>query len=163
MLETGARAQEIIGLRIEDLSITTKIPFIRIRENKILGRTLKTKNSKRDIPLVGTALWAAQRAHRENTDPQGWLFPQYVKNGKISSGSAIATINKWIRSLEINKTSHSFRHAFADRLRDAGISDELRRSLGGWSKNSIDEKYGAGHSLEKKHAVLTSIAIEKDD
>lgn len=48
MLETGARAQEIIGLRKEDLSLKSTISFISIRENKKIGRTLKTLSS----PLV---------------------------------------------------------------------------------------------------------------
>jgi integrase len=163
LLETGARAQEIIGLRKEDLSLSSQVPFIRIRENKKLGRTLKTKASEREVPLVGIALWAAKHAYEHTNDPDGWLFTNYTKNGKITAASAEATINKWIRSLGINKTSHSFRHALADRLRNEGASDELRRSIGGWSKQSIDEKYGSGHNLRRKHDILAKIAIRYDD
>ena len=163
MLETGARAHEIIGLRLEDVSLSSSVPFICIREHRKLGRTLKTKNSERDVPLVGVALWAATQAFHANVSSDGWLFPKYAKHGKIASNSAEATMNKWIRSLGIDKTSHSFRHSMADRLRNEGATDELRRSIGGWSKQSIDEKYGAGHSLQAKQALLMKIAIKLND
>jgi hypothetical protein len=56
------------------------------------------------------------------------------------------------------KNLHSCRHAFRDRLRDAGVSAEISRALGGWANSlgSTDEIYGSGF----RPSVLAA-AIEK--
>jgi hypothetical protein len=61
-MDTGARLGEIVGLRRDDLSLAGPVPYVSIREHPALGRTLKTPNSRRKVPLVGMALWAAERA-----------------------------------------------------------------------------------------------------
>ena len=58
--DTGTRTSEVVGLRIEDIILDHKAPHMLLRESS--GRSLKTKNSTRKVPLVGMALWGAQRA-----------------------------------------------------------------------------------------------------
>ena len=62
LMDTGARLAEIVGLRVEDVDLLDPVPFIHIRPNGKLGRTLKTPQSERRVPLVGEALWAARQA-----------------------------------------------------------------------------------------------------
>ena len=71
--DTGMRLAEAAGLRISDLHLEGDIPFVRLEEHA--SRPLKTVGSRRDIPLVGSALWAVQRAAKKN-DGQ-FLFPRY--------------------------------------------------------------------------------------
>ena len=59
--DTGMRLAEAAGLAKEDVFLDTEIPHVRLCERP--WRPLKTRSSKRDMPLVGAALWAAQRAH----------------------------------------------------------------------------------------------------
>jgi integrase len=59
---TGAQLSEIVGLRVEDVVLNHEVPHIHIRPHPKLGRTLKTDASERKVPLVGIALWAAQRS-----------------------------------------------------------------------------------------------------
>jgi integrase len=76
-MDTGARLEEIVGLRLDDVVLDEKFPHIRIRENIKLGRTLKNPQSSRDVPLVGEALWGAREAMQARRNGEGgWLFPR---------------------------------------------------------------------------------------
>jgi integrase len=52
------------------------------------------------------------------------------------------------------KTTHSFRHALKDRLRNAGVSEELSKAILGHGTMSISDRYGSGFSLERKAEAL---------
>lgn len=160
--DTGARIGEIIGLRIEDIVLKHAVPHMILREDRELGRSLKTDNSARKVPLVGASLWGVQRAVKlRDGVSKGWLFPQYASDGDIKSTHATNTVNKWIKeSLKIPKTSHSFRHSMADRLRHVGTREELIEAIGGWkSYSSMARSYGLGHMLEQLHAELLKVVI----
>jgi len=58
LVNTGARPSELIGLEIEDLNVSTEIPYLHIRKNKT--RSLKTEHSERQIPLAGVSLIAGK-------------------------------------------------------------------------------------------------------
>ena len=155
--DTGARIAEIVGLRIEEVALEHAVPHIQIRPHESLGRTLKNGNSERKVPLVGIALWAAQRAVEAHGERKaGWLFPRYAEDGDIKATHASGTINKWLRKgLEINKTTHSFRHAMRDRLRRVETPEEIQDAIGGWkSQGSIGRSYGQGHALAQLQAWL---------
>ncbi|WP_186419714.1 site-specific integrase [Bosea sp. CS1GBMeth4] len=160
--DTGTRISEIIGLRIEDIILDHKAPHMLLRERRDLGRRLKTKNSTRKVPLVGMALWGAQRALKLcGSASEGWLFPQYAADGAIKSNSATNTVNKWLKvSLKIPKTSHSFRHALADRLRHVDTREELIKAIGGWKEyNSMLANYGEGFLIEQLHRELVKVVL----
>ncbi len=70
--DTGARQAEVVGLRKDDVILTGDVPYILIRPNA--NRGLKNAQSERKVPLVGEALWAAQRAM--TTDGEH-LFPVF--------------------------------------------------------------------------------------
>ena len=77
--DTGMRLAEAPGLLLEDIMEDEDgIPFVRVSPHP--WRRLKTGGSKRDIPLVGSALWAAPwllghiRALRDVADRHTFLM-----------------------------------------------------------------------------------------
>ncbi|MEW6435739.1 MAG: tyrosine-type recombinase/integrase [Pseudomonadota bacterium] len=159
-LDTGARAGEIIGLRIEDVFLDAKVPHVWIRAHPALGRTLKTRNSERKVPLVGVALWAAKRAIGGAGKARGWLFPRYASDGDIRATHASNTVNKWLKATtKSEKTSHSFRHAMRDRLRAVRAPDDVQNEIGGWGTRTVGQGYGEGYSLEAKSEYLTKVVF----
>jgi len=154
--DTGMRLSEATGLKVSDIKIDGPTPYVHIRPNPI--RRLKTKQSERQVPLVGASLWSAKRVLA--TSIGDYAFPRYVKNGSCLANSASATLNKWIRSnISNDLVVHSMRHGFCDRLREVGCPPEIKDSLGGWSRNSIGESYGDGYSLKAKHKWLSKIIL----
>ena len=71
--DTGMRLSEAVGLIKSDIQLNDKLPFIGLKPHS--WRPLKTSGSERDVPLVGAALWAVNRAS-ENAD-SNFLFPRY--------------------------------------------------------------------------------------
>lgn len=57
--DTGMRLAEVAGLHISDIHLDCDVPFVRIQPHT--WRRLKTKGSERDVPLVGSSIWAAPR------------------------------------------------------------------------------------------------------
>ena len=57
--DTGMRLAEAAGLHIDDLKLDKDIPYVDIKPYP--WRSLKTRGSQRQVPLVGTSLWASQR------------------------------------------------------------------------------------------------------
>jgi integrase len=146
--ETMCRLAEVIGLRKEDVFLEESVPHIWVRPNEV--RRLKNKASNRRVPLVGMALWAANRA----MDSQGsYLFPIFLTKGigqDFSSGSASAALGKWLKGNKLSKEGqglHSFRHTMRDRLRNVETPPDLANRIGGWTSGGVGETYGQGHSL----------------
>ena len=52
--DTGMRLSEAAGLHIDDIKLDEEVPHIDLKPH--LWRSLKTKGSQRQIPLVGTSL-----------------------------------------------------------------------------------------------------------
>jgi len=87
--------------------------------------------------------------------PEG--FPRY----RESSASLSAAVNKYLRAhglLETDRQSlYSLRHAFEDRMLEAGIDDRIRRDLLG--HRLTRERYGKGASLGQVQALLQPLAF----
>jgi site-specific recombinase XerC len=72
--DTGLRLSEALGLSCDDVCLDTPHhPYVVIEPKP--WRRLKTADSERSVPLVGEALWAAQRAAAASDT--GHLFPSY--------------------------------------------------------------------------------------
>ena len=71
--DTGMRLGEAVGLTKSDIVIHAEIPLINLTPHP--WRRLKTKGSKRTIPLVGTSLWAAKQS-LHNFPNSNFLFPR---------------------------------------------------------------------------------------
>lgn len=158
--DTGARLAEIVGLRKADVFLEDEVPHIHLEPNEVRG--IKTEAGHRDVPLVGAALWAAQRAMATEGP---YLFPvfQPKQAGKdFNATTASSALVKWLRENHLATAKqgvHSFRHSLADRLRNAGISKEMREAIGGWQTKGISEVYGQGYSLRVLQEAMQKIVL----
>ncbi|WP_444452602.1 DUF6538 domain-containing protein [Rhodobacter capsulatus] len=147
--DTMTRLAELQQIMKEDVRLNDPVPHIRLRVTDV--RNLKTGLSARSVPLVGAALWAAQRAM---TTEGKFLFPSIAKDvpkDEFHSGAASAALNKWLKENKLarqGQTLHSFRHTMRDRLRNVEAPPDLIDRIGGWVTKGVGETYGKGHSLE---------------
>ena len=157
MVDTGMRVGEVVGLRVEDIVLDAEVPHIQLHRNSL--RRLKTKSSKRLIPLVGTSLeWA--KANTESPG-EGYVFGRYTDEAKglLKNDHASAAANKRLKAWlggddgEATPTCHSFRHTLSTRLRNARCPKDIRDELGGWAK-SISDNYGSPTDLKIKQEYL---------
>lgn len=147
--ETGARPSEVIGLDPEtELHLSHNVPYIHIRQNQY--RTLKTRNSEREIPLVGCALLAAQDGAFER-------FAPYRHKSRYLTD----TVSKYFREnnyLPSNQhTLYSLRHSFSDRLVGVECPDHTKNELMGHVSST--PSYGQGPALSKRLEWLERIQI----
>ena len=151
MIETGARISELLTLDPEDINTDHEVPHITIYEEE--GRSVKNENSNRVVPLVGISLEAAKKVKALGG------FKNYRTKRKAFSSNG----NKYFRKngLFTGKQSiYSLRHTFEDRMKEAGVSDEMRRYLMG---HEIDrEIYGKFGSLKLKQQAVQSIELPFD-
>lgn len=141
--DTGMRLSEALGLMADDLVLDHEYPHLILQPHPHRG--LKTANSERLIPLVGSSLWAANRVSNRN----GFCFPRYASAQGCNSNSASAALNKWIKTVCGEKAViHGLRHSFRDRLRQKQAPTDLIDQLGGWSFKTIGQHYGEGYPLK---------------
>ncbi|UXC36635.1 DUF6538 domain-containing protein [Cupriavidus gilardii] len=155
--DTGARLAEIAGLSLADIILDAETPHIVIQPHP--WRSLKNKASERMVPLLGHALWAAQRVKETATKGQRFAFPRYTTADGTKADHASATIAKWIRGLKIEHTAHELRHTMADRLREVQCPEDIRFAIGGWASKDIGSKYGKGYSLRVMAEWLARVTI----
>lgn len=160
--DTGARVAEIVGLKLSDIRLDDPVPHINLEPNDL--RRLKSKSSKRKVPLVGASLWAARRVVASKLHAEV-AFPRFVRKGEAHAHTASNQIAKWLRQKGFDKTSHSLRHSMRDRLRNVGCPPDVADRIGGWSAEgrSVGERYGAGHDLEVLAGWLEKIALVDPD
>ena len=145
LIETGCRPSEIANLTAEDIKLDTEIPYISICPKN--NRELKTKASRREIPLVGVALAAMQHA------PKG--FPRYFDKSDLLSANLMKAFRR--RGLFPTKRHviYSFRHSFENRMKEAEIDYELRCILMGHRTGR--PYYGSGGTLKFRRDQLKKI------
>ncbi|MCL2525230.1 MAG: tyrosine-type recombinase/integrase [Betaproteobacteria bacterium] len=161
------RISEVAGLRVEDLRPdASPVPYVEFAPNaarSLKGETRGSIASRRRVPLVGAALWAAQRIRDTAAPGQQYAFPRYLgKDGTIKGGSASAAVAKWMRSIGLvgadgkTLTSHNFRHTMRDRLRNANAPRWVQDEVGGWARASVGAGYGEGTALKQLHGFMVA-------
>ncbi len=132
LVETGCRCSEVAAIKLSDLNLTDpEQPYISIKTNE--ARKLKTKQSERDIPLTGISLETAQHILSEAKERQVYAFEHYIKDDTYMNNNGTQAMNKWLKSLGLTGTSHSFRHTLNARLTQAGITEIERENFFGWA------------------------------
>lgn len=153
MSHTGMRIAEVVGLRRSDCKVSSGVSYVLVEPHD--ARTLKTKTSKREIPIVGLALQAIDVLMQgcKKDEP---LFGLYVKDGRVNANSASGAINKWLRRVTGNGkvSSHCFRHTMKDMLMEANVPKSVQTAIGGWGSSDISDNYGKGYSLRVKKEAL---------
>lgn len=154
LIETGARLSEICNLTEDFIILNDAVPHLRIepREDPDDPREIKTQSSIRTIPLVGVAHEVFKKF------PKG--FPRYADKG----ASLSATLGKFLTENELLETDgqvvYSLRHTFEDRMKEAGLGDELRRILMGHTLDRVE--YGSGGALKWRRDELMKIVLPFD-
>ena len=154
--DTGMRLSEAIGLSRDDIRLNEDVPHILVQPHP--WRRLKTIGSKRKVPLIGSALWAAQRIMTSNDST--FAFPSFCNGKVLKSNSASAMLNKWLK-LNIGEqyVIHSLRHSLRDRLRAVDCPSEVADALGGWSAKTVGQSYGTGHNLKSLNRWMKLIEL----
>ncbi len=155
--DTGMRLAEACGLAKEDVFLDTEIPYVRLCKRP--WRSLKTTRSGREVPLVGAALWAAERAYESS--PKHYLFLRYCSEDGCKADYASNSLNKWLRKhVPSGYVVHSFRHSMRDRLRTVECPSEIIDQIGGWQTNGVGKTYGAGYSFVLSMRWLSLLKLE---
>jgi len=142
--DTGMRLAEGAGLLLSDFIEKDGILCVNIRPHP--WRSLKTANSARVIPLVGSSKWAAQRI-LNNPVSSKFAFPNYNDGVKTNANSASAALNKWLKTkIGQGYTIHSFRHSMRDRLRAVQCPSDVIDEIGGWLTYGVGNRYGNGYT-----------------
>ena len=154
--DTGVRLSEAIGLSTNDIKLHGTVPHLVLQPHP--WRRLKTIGSRRKVPLVGSALWAAHRIIANHSS--SFAFPRFCNNKSLKSNSVSANLNKWLK-LKIGDeyVIHSLRHSFRDRLRAVDCPTEVADALGGWSVKTVGQSYGAGYNLETLFRWMKQIEV----
>ena len=141
--DTGMRLAECAGLLRSDFIEQDGILCVDIRPHP--WRSLKTANSARLIPLVGSAKWAAERILGQ-PDGSEFAFPNYNDGERTNANSASAALNKWLKTkIGQGYTIHSFRHSMRDRLRSVECPSDIIDQIGGWLTQGVGNSYGEGY------------------
>ena len=164
---TGARANEICQLRVEDIEDVEGIPALNLSlfdKNgvRVEDKSLKTEASERYVPLHPSLIDAGFLTFVATQRSEERLFPALKRgpDGRYSHG-----FSKWFgrfkKKVGFDQPAlvfHSFRHGFRDACRRADISDETSRALGGWTTIDQASDYG-----ERAMVPLLDRAIKKLD
>lgn len=150
LLDTGARLSEVAGLMREDVKLDAPVPHVVLHENPV--RRLKTKHSRRKVPLVGDALLTAQRAYSASRGGT-YLFPRYMSDRGLKNESASAALAKVMKSLNCH-TPHWLRHTMRTRLKNVNAQEHLINEIGGWARVSVGQTYGDQTALSLMREVL---------
>ena len=153
--DTGMRLSEACGLSVKDIKLEADVPHIIITPHP--WRRLKTKGSTRQVPLVGSSRWAAERIVATATSELA--LPRYCDQTKVKANSASGSLNKWLGArVPDGCVIHSFRHSFRDRLRAAQCPADIIDALGGWSTAGVGSSYGDGFELSQKSRWMKAIS-----
>lgn len=150
VLETGCRPSEICNILPARIRLDAEIPHIAVDFDE--ARQIKTESSVRVIPLVGIALEAMKRF------PQG--FEHYRDKETAFSNMMMKHLRRRALLPSEDHRVYSARHAFEDRLKEAGVGDEMRRLLMGHTINRPE--YGSGGTLDYRLKLLKRIELPYD-
>lgn len=149
MVHTGCRLMEAGGLMFGDLKLSSNIPHINLRYNNI--RSLKNKNSIRDVPLVDKALdqLRAYLSKREEGSPKAPVFPRYGRDGGTDAASQILNnvIRKRLKIDDPALVAYSARHTMKDKLRALRTAERIQHGILGHGKRTDADAYGDGEPL----------------
>ncbi|MBF0168818.1 MAG: site-specific integrase [Alphaproteobacteria bacterium] len=154
-LWTGLRLNECCQLTVADVIQAKGVWGILVQDDETQGQRIKTQSARRFVPIhpelerLGFVAYAEGR----RTSGSVRLFPELLPDG---TGYFSGPFSKWfaryldrIGIISTKITFHSFRHSFADALRQADISPERQDMLGGWKRiTSTRGVYGSGLRAE---------------
>jgi integrase len=171
-LFSGARLNELAPMCANDVKLdpSSGAQFMTVIEDDKTGRSVKTENSVRAVPIHPELLrigFLTFVDHRRKADGQkARLFPEIQQNSKGNYGAAFSQwFGRHKRSLGIDNASsvfHSFRHGFKDALRAAGVNEDVNDALTGHSGgNPVARGYGSDDMVRRFGFSALNAAVEK--
>ena len=139
LLFTGARPNEIAGLRLDDVRREQGIDYFALKKSK-------NSNGIRKIPwhrMVRESAFPAYVASRKEADPGGQLFPLLLptKNGYAKNVSRRFN-ESYLPSLRIDDPTHrlySFRANFITRMSELNVNTAMLMALvGHFEQDAVD-------------------------
>jgi integrase len=138
---TGLRQGELLGLAWEDIDLVAGRLSVRRelvrRDGRYLRDELKTRHSRRAVPLAPAVIIALQR-HRETVIEAGFVptstGPVFtnLRGGPLNGGWVTHRLYQLLAQAKIARLPfHRLRATYASRLAEAGVSElEIARMLG---------------------------------
>ncbi|MCJ2092162.1 site-specific integrase [Methylobacterium sp. J-072] len=169
-LFTGMRMNEICQLLVRDIAQLDGVDVIIVAADDAGVKRVKTAAGERFVPIHPELKRCGLLQYRDAAIARGEtrLFPELT--AAKSSGYLSDNFSKWfanfLRSCEAAepRTSfHSFRHNYRDALREADISAERVRALGGWSSGRTEDDYGSGLRASTLDREIEKVRYEKLD
>lgn len=128
LAHTGLRISEALGLDWTDVEFGAR-PRLRVRRQFYRGRLsrLKTRNSRRDLPLspeLARKLWAARPARAEGpifATRNGTRYSDRNVRRVLDAAASRAGLTKQVTDRTVSRVSfHTFRHTCASLLFEGG-------------------------------------------
>ena len=143
-LFTACRREEAAQLFVADILEEDGIPYINITDEGA-GQSLKTKDSKRRIPVHESLLKLGFMDYVQKVKTAGHtrLFYQVSKGRNTYADAAGKLFSRLVRKLGITDSAlvlHSLRHGGHTKLTDAGCPPDIARMLTGHSENDVHGK-----------------------
>ncbi|WP_457363574.1 tyrosine-type recombinase/integrase [Pseudomonas sp. TE3610] len=166
-LYTGARLNELCQLYLDDIVVVNGIDCIHIRATRE-DQKLKTISSERLVPIHSqlTALGFNEYVSQQRALGGARLFPELSLHKKHGY-SAVAS--KWFARLRerlgfkgegVQKDFHSFRHTFADHLKQKGVAESLVGGILGHQAEGITfSRYGKDFRPEVLAPVVEMVSL----
>ncbi len=151
-LFTGARQGELAPLTADDMQNDerTGIPYIVIKEDRERGARLKTKSSRRIVPVHPELVrlgFLDLVTKRRKDDPKAPIFPLLKKGARDGFADNWSKwFGRYLTGIGISDNGpvfHSFRHNFKDALRAKGESEDINDVLTGHAGGGVGRGYGA--------------------
>ena len=147
-LYMGARMEELGQSLIEDVKQDRGVDFLDINGDGP-NKSLKTQSSWRKVPIHSALIQLGflDYVGRLRASGETQLFPKLKQNksGKYTAGYS-KTFSRYKNAMGItdpNKVYHSFRHAFKEACRRAGVAEEVHDALTGHSGGGVGRTYGS--------------------
>jgi integrase len=161
---TGLRMGEACQLRTDDIETEHGIPVLQVRPDQDAGTRLKTRHSRRTVPihpeLIRIGLLDHVQAMRAGGHDQ--LFPELRRDRRGSySGHFQRWANRFLDRAGAKgerQSFHSLRHTFTDALRRAGATGEMIDGLCGWSRGNMRDRYGSGPWITMLAEVMQRVS-----
>jgi integrase len=155
-LYTGARLHELGQLMKSDVRVLDGVPFLNIEANVAAGQRIKTKGSKRRVPVHPRLV---ELGFLDFAAGAGPLFPELHGDTAIWSSWWSRHLRRVVGITDERKVFHSFRHSFVDAAREV-MGDDQRRALTGHSSGNVGDSYGRGASLKALAEAISKIRFD---
>jgi integrase len=155
---TGARMSEIVCARVGDVKVD-RLGQVSLDLFDNDTRTLKTKHSKRTVPIVYSAVaQSVMSAVKDKSNNDAQLFPHWASKTNQFGHSCRRLVDAKVEldtAVNGNRVAlHSLRHTVAQALKDVQAPTDVINSLLGWSGRNMASHYGSELALDVKREWL---------